>query len=627
MNPTGHGMDLQTFVSQSRDHHRVLLELLGGREPPGHAALQRLTNATRALRGSASVLGLDTFQSFLGRLFAVLEDVEGSEIPWSGRLEVVLEEAYRASKDYLEALDRGESRPSTDDLLHSEARLASWRRDEARRFGEPLEHADSQHVASQSDASQIVTARVTSLLEQARELQTLVGRGSQGDLLQEQLMALGRRLVALGESLGHAVPPAVVEAEDFEEGLRNHCEGALRSLVEAAAQEVLDEARERGLRLAIRATGSLQKVEDELGGALLELLRNLWSDSLLLQAEAGEAQIDCVVRLDEDRLVVEVRDPAVTNNGVRGDDDVLGHFPGLRRSSPLVQSLQGLVWVEPADAPGCRFRVALPREMARTAVQVVRIGVHEVALPSAAVEAVYPFDQARVHQDRAGAVVEVGGGRYPLLHLAFVLRDESFDELEREVVLVVGSFERRVALLASGPCKTIQGAVRPRAEAPWLGWLNAPSGELPLLDVGSLLGRKRAAGQDSQAEAVAPAGGTVLVVNSSEVERNTITALLGQTDRRTLAVQSADEAWEMLGHEGVDLLICDLRLPEMNAQRLAELRRRTGKNRDVPVLLVLSHAGGQSHLVVRQLGAKDFVRSPIQRDELVRAVQHCAVEA
>jgi CheY-like chemotaxis protein len=117
------------------------------------------------------------------------------------------------------------------------------------------------------------------------------------------------------------------------------------------------------------------------------------------------------------------------------------------------------------------------------------------------------------------------------------------------------------------------------------------------------------------------------VVNSSEVERNAITSLLGQTDRRTLAVQSADEAWEMLGREGVDLLICDLRLPEMNAQRLAELRRRTGKNREVPVLLVLSHAGGQSHLVVRQLGAKDFVRSPIQRDELVRAVQQCAVEA
>jgi CheY-like chemotaxis protein len=157
--------------------------------------------------------------------------------------------------------------------------------------------------------------------------------------------------------------------------------------------------------------------------------------------------------------------------------------------------------------------------------------------------------------------------------------------------------------------------------------LQANGEERPLLDVGRLLGRKQVGSREARGEAVAPAGGTVLVVNSSEVERNAVVSLLGQTDRRTLAVRSADEAWEVLGREAVNLLICDLRLPEMNAQRLAELRRRTGRNREVPILLVLSHAGGQSHLVVRQLGAKDFVRSPIHRDELLQAIRRCVVEA
>jgi len=76
-----------------------------------------------------------------------------------------------------------------------------------------------------------------------------------------------------------------------------------------------------------------------------------------------------------------------------------------------------------------------------------------------------------------------------------------------------------------------------------------------------------------------------------------------------------------LEREPVDLLICDLRLPEMNAQRIAERRRRSGRHATIPVLLVLAHAGEQSHLVVQQLGAADFIRAPVQGEELTAIVQ------
>ena len=71
----------------------------------------------------------------------------------------------------------------------------------------------------------------------------------------------------------------------------------------------------------------------------------------------------------------------------------------------------------------------------------------------------------------------------------------------------------------------------------------------------------------------------------------------------------------------MDLVLCDLRLPEMNAQQFAELKSRSDRFAEVPMLLVLSHVGEQSHLVVQQLGATDFVRAPIQREELMNVVQ------
>jgi CheY-like chemotaxis protein len=68
-------------------------------------------------------------------------------------------------------------------------------------------------------------------------------------------------------------------------------------------------------------------------------------------------------------------------------------------------------------------------------------------------------------------------------------------------------------------------------------------------------------------------------------------------------------------------MVCDLRLPEMNAQHISEHRKRTGEHATVPMLLVLSHVGEQGHLVAQQLGAADFVSSPIAQDDFVMVVK------
>ncbi len=618
---TPHASELEAFATLAHEHLDALRELLGRSAPPDMGAVQRVTQATRALRGSASLIGLDTFQSFLGKLFGLLEEVHSSEVPWSARLETLLGEAAHAQTRFLESLRRAETSASDEALVHVEELVNFWRREEARRYENVAPHRESQLEVARGDGDGDVEQTLLSLVESARELQAAVGMGKGNAALHAGLKSLASELAALGETLEATSREVPTTTEKFDEGFRNHCEGALRSLVESAAREVLDRAEDSDVRLALRATGAIGDIDDELGGVLLEILRNLWSDSLAMQAPRGTARIDCVIREDDERLIAEVHDPGPRVRGTQ-EHDVFSRYTGLRRCRPDVESLQGLVWVEPPASPGCRFRVALPRTTTQPSAQIVRIGAHEIALPTSAIESMHPLADVQATQDQAGAVIEVDGVRYPVLHLAFVLQDVSYDELERETVVVVGSFERRAALFASGPSGSVSGPRTSAPAGPWAGSLDTVRGAVPVLDIGSLLGSRRpgSAAPSEPPDDTSKQAASILVVNSSEVERGTLAGLLGDASYRTLAVQSAEDALEALQHGAADLLLCDLRLPEMNAQRLAELRKRSDRLAEVPILLVLSHAGEQSHLVVQQLGASGFVRSPIERDELLNVV-------
>ena len=614
--------EMQGITTQAHEHLACLGILLQGETPPGVVPLKQAVGATRTLRGSASLLGLDPFQAFLGRLLQILEDVETGTIPWSSRIESALRELQGVESQYLEDLERGEP-PAAGVEFAVEALppapvapplvLASS-------AGSPVGPAAS--VAELTDEIDSVT-RAVAELRQALPASGMVPSEVPA------LAALAREIALLDACFRTPHHDGAQAVETTQEGLRNHCEGALHHLVEAAAQEVLDEARERGLRLALRVTGALDPIDEPLGAALLDILAHLWSDCLDVQAPRGETQIDTVLRCAEHRVVVEIRDGGTRDDAwraARSDDDVLGRYPGLRRSRPLVEELDGLVEVEPEKLPGCRFRLTLPLATARPHVAILRVGQHDVALPASAVHGVHEAAGVHVAQDAAGPFVELEGARVPVLHLAFLLGDVSYDELEREQVVVVGSFERRAALFASNARRTAVGHLQHAPQGLWAGRVETDTGSYPLLHVGSLLGRCPPAAAPvaerppRQAPAARRTPGTVLVVDSAAEERQQLAAALGGAGYPVRAVQTADEAWAVLDTVPVDLLLCDLRLPEMNAQQIAERRQHAGHGGSVPLVLILAHAGEQSHLVVQQLGAAAWVRSPVEPADLLEIV-------
>ncbi len=625
MSTTRESGDVVAIAAQVEEHVGALTAVLAAGMPPSLHVVKQAMVSTRALRGSALLAGFDPFQSFLGRVFQLLEHVDSGVLPWSTRLTTLLEGVIAIETHAIAQLERGAAPVDTAGVEAFEAAVAALHGTPA-----PAPDADAatnlDAVPAGPPAPEVEAAlQQIQLLRQALATQALPVAARNGSLA-----TLEREIAMLQEAIRapHTSPPEDLKSP--QEGLRNHCEGALRNLVEAAAQEVLEEARERGLRLAMRITGALDPVDDDLGAALLELLAYFWSDALDAQAAQGGAEIDTVLRSAEDRLIVEFRDVAVGETSWRGaspDDDVLGRYAGLRRSRPLVESLHGMVEVEPAYAAGCRFRLSLPLSTLRPHAMVLRVGRHEIAVASSSIAGVYEAQSLRADFDAAGAFVEVGGMRVPILHLAFALHDVGYDELVREHVVVVGSFERRAAIFASQAHRSIEGRLTPEAQGLWAGTLETERGIVPMLHVGALLGRCGPAEvvpapPRAPLEEAAPRGPVrVLLVVGAGAEREAVAAALALPGCTVRAVDTVDAAWTALEAESADLVVCDLRLPEMHAQQFAERRRVSGQFQEVPMLLVLSHAGEQSHLVVQQLGAAEWVRSPVDAAEILESVR------
>ena len=113
---------------------------------------------------------------------------------------------------------------------------------------------------------------------------------------------------------------------------------------------------------------------------------------------------------------------------------------------------------------------------------------------------------------------------------------------------------------------------------------------------------------------------TVLFVDDEPFLRESMGAWLARKAGRALCAQHGAEALEILGANKIDLLLTDVRMPVMDGVALIKkIRGATPKPR---VILVT----GYNDLAVPEayaLGVDAVVEKPIDRDELLRAMQSC----
>ena len=110
--------------------------------------------------------------------------------------------------------------------------------------------------------------------------------------------------------------------------------------------------------------------------------------------------------------------------------------------------------------------------------------------------------------------------------------------------------------------------------------------------------------------------GRVLVVEDEEYVRDSLATWLERRGFGVVAAASLEDALVDKGHEGVDLVLTDLKLPGEDG--LAVVRRFAPT---LPVVVLTGHGSVDSAVDCMKAGAADYLRKPIDPEELVLVVE------
>ncbi len=112
---------------------------------------------------------------------------------------------------------------------------------------------------------------------------------------------------------------------------------------------------------------------------------------------------------------------------------------------------------------------------------------------------------------------------------------------------------------------------------------------------------------------------TVLVVDDEEPVRYTLRAILEEEDLDVALAADGREGLKRIDAGGVDLVLTDLRMPEMDGMALLEaLAERPGAP---PAIMVTAHGSERMAVEAMKRGALDYFAKPFDADEVARVVR------
>ncbi|MCB9914597.1 MAG: sigma-54-dependent Fis family transcriptional regulator [Planctomycetes bacterium] len=116
-----------------------------------------------------------------------------------------------------------------------------------------------------------------------------------------------------------------------------------------------------------------------------------------------------------------------------------------------------------------------------------------------------------------------------------------------------------------------------------------------------------------------PSDRTLLVVDDDPGYRELLCSLLKPRHARVLCAASGEDALEALGRGGVDLVLLDMRMHGIGG--LGVLERLAERADAPPVLVLTAFAEVEDAVRAMKLGAKDYLRKPVDLQELTALVE------
>src|SRR5919109_37334 len=110
----------------------------------------------------------------------------------------------------------------------------------------------------------------------------------------------------------------------------------------------------------------------------------------------------------------------------------------------------------------------------------------------------------------------------------------------------------------------------------------------------------------------------ILVVDDERSTCDALEIILSRTGHAVLTATSGKEALSHLQQQEVDVLLSDVKMPEMDG--LALLRQVKAQDPGIIVVMMSGHDDVVAAVLAMQEGAFDYLVKPFGRDEVVRTV-------
>lgn len=112
---------------------------------------------------------------------------------------------------------------------------------------------------------------------------------------------------------------------------------------------------------------------------------------------------------------------------------------------------------------------------------------------------------------------------------------------------------------------------------------------------------------------------TIMVVEDEIVTQRLMKLILEERGYEVVVAGDGVDALMALGKINVDLILCDINMPNLDGFKLVEVLNQ--KNIFIPVIFVTVREDVEDEIRGLTLGAKDYIRKPINRDLLLLRIR------
>lgn len=375
----------------------------------------------------------------------------------------------------------------------------------------------------------------------------------------------------------------------------------------------------------LRGTRAGVVVEDDGGGVDVPAVREAAARRGVITAEAA-------ARLpDEEAAQLVFHSGLSTASSIT---EISGRGVGLDVVQDTAHRLQGTVSVGYELGKWTRFDLEVPVSLSASAALLVRLGRDLAALPADTVARVLLLREGDIGTVAGRATVRVGGSQLLYSTLSSLLglsggAGPARGRFQPAVVLSVGG-QRVVVGIEEvvGQQELVVSPLGSRlARVPHLaGAAVLDDGRVVgVLAAGELLRRLQPAGTSPRASARARP--RVLVADDSLTTRSAMKALLEIAGFTVLAAADGEEAWQLLGTAGAQVVVTDVQMPRLDGFELTRRIKADPRLRSTPVVLVTSLDAPEDRALGLEAGADSYlVKREVERGKLLEVVRQLMPE-